>query len=55
MAEQKESEGGKKVFSWKCEKCGKEIISLYPQQFAFNKALHKDACNKKDKTSRIDG
>jgi len=34
------------VFYFKCDKCGKEIISLNEKQFAFNVGEHKKHCKK---------
>ena len=33
-----------KIQSWTCPKCGKVIESLYPNQLAFNKGIHKATC-----------
>ncbi len=37
----------KKVFTWKCPKCGKVISSLYERQFNYNKKQHEEKEQKK--------
>ena len=32
------------ILKWKCPICGKEIVSLYPNQFQQNKVQHELTC-----------
>ena len=37
-----------KILTFKCPKCGKEIQSLYDEQFNQNVEQHQRICNKKE-------
>lgn len=39
---------GEKILKWKCDKCTKEIKSIYIEQFEYNKKRHIETHEKKD-------
>lgn len=41
------------IIKWKCEKCGKEISSLYKEQLDSNKEVHLLNCNKKNEKNEM--
>jgi hypothetical protein len=41
------SRGTEKIYRWKCPKCGKRIVSIYPEQYEVNVKLHSIFCKGK--------